>query len=128
MQTPESALATGSAIDNAHELISSARVEGTPVFDPQGEKLGSIHSVMIHKRSGQVAYALLSFGGFLGVGRHVHPIPWERLAYREDRHGYVVEITRDQLERAPKLDLDTHVRPRDAEETMYNYWDTAPYW
>ena len=103
-------------------------VEGTPVFDPVGEKLGTIHSVMIHKRSGQVAYALLSFGGFLGVGRHVHPIPWEKLTYHEDRHGYVVDISRDQLERAPKLDLDSDARPRESEPTMYNYWDTAPYW
>lgn len=128
MQTPDVELDSNQAIDIGHELVSSARVEGTPVFDPVGEKLGTIHSVMIHKRSGQVAYALLSFGGFLGVGRHVHPIPWEKLTYYEERHGYVVEISRDQLERAPKLDLDSDARPREAETTMYNYWDTAPYW
>src|SRR3546814_4101967 len=56
-------------LDESHELISSARVEGTPVFNPKGEKLGSVHSVMIHKHTGQVAYAVLSFGGFLGIGR-----------------------------------------------------------
>jgi hypothetical protein len=128
METSNTQVDASRAFDYAHELVSSARVEGTPVFDPVGEKLGTIHSVMIHKRSGQVAYALLSFGGFLGVGRHVHPIPWEKLVYYEDRHGYVVDMSRDQLERAPKLDLDSDARPRDAEESMYNYWDTAPYW
>jgi hypothetical protein len=128
MQTLDTELDTSQTFDYAHELISSARVEGTPVFDPVGEKLGTIHSVMIHKRSGQVAYVLLSFGGILGVGRHVYPIPWERLTYHEDRHGYVVEISRQQLESAPKLDLDSDARPREAETSMYTHWDTTPYW
>ncbi|WP_380875488.1 photosystem reaction center subunit H [Sphingomonas sp. DBB INV C78] len=116
------------SLDGTHELISSARVEGTPVFSPQGEKLGSVHSVMIHKTTGQVAYAVLEFGGLFGIGSHVHPIPWERLIYDKARRGYVTEITREQIEDAPSLDLDETDRIRESETPMYSYWDSRPYW
>ena len=71
-------------VDYAHELISSRRVEGTPVYNRKDERLGAIHAVMIEKRSGKVAYAVLSFGGFLGMKEHVHPVPWEKLTYDVD--------------------------------------------
>jgi len=115
-------------VDEAHELISSARVEGTPVFSPGGEKLGAVHSVMIHKVTGQVAYAVLQFGGLFGIGSHVHPIPWDKLAYNRERHGYVTNITRDQIEDAPSLDLDDTDRMQESETPMYSYWDSKPYW
>lgn len=115
-------------VDHSHQLISSARVEGTPIYNSAGEKLGTVHSVMIHKVTGQVAYALLSFGGFLGIGSHVYPVPWEKLRYDEDRHGYVTDISRETLETAPKLDLDETDRPRASEGPMYAYWDVHPYW
>lgn len=114
--------------DRSHQLISSARVEGTPVFNPAGEKLGTVHSLMIHKTTGQVAYALLAFGGFLGVGTHVHPIPWGMLTYDASRHGYVADITREQIEDAPSLELDRADRPTESERPMYNYWKFTPYW
>lgn len=114
--------------DTSHQLISSARVEGTPVFNPAGEKLGTVHSVMIHKTTGQVAYALLAFGGFLGVGSHVHPIPWQMLTYNPERHGYVADITRQQIEDAPSLELDQADRPTESERPMYAYWKFTPYW
>lgn len=119
---------TDQVVDHSHQLISSARVEGTPIYNPAGEKLGTVHSVMIHKVTGQVAYALLSFGGFLGIGAHVYPVPWEKLRYDEDRRGYVTDISREKLEKAPKLDLDETDRPRPSEGPMYAYWDTHPYW
>ncbi|PTD18341.1 photosystem reaction center protein H [Sphingomonas fennica] len=112
----------------AHELISSARVEGTPVYSPKGEKLGTVHSVMIHKTTGQVAYAVLHFGGLLGIGGHVYPIPWERLRYDAVRRGYVTGITRQEIEDAPSLDLDDTDRIRESETPMYSYWDAKPYW
>jgi hypothetical protein len=62
-------------------LIGSDKVEGTAVYDARGEKIGSIERVMIDKRSGQVAYAVLSFGGFLGIGSDYYPIPWASLKY-----------------------------------------------
>jgi hypothetical protein len=120
------------AVDYSHELISSKRVEGTAVYSPSGEKLGTIHSVMIGKRSGQVAYAVLSAGGWLGLGRrtHVHPLPWELLTYDVDRDGYVVELSRERLERAPSMTLDETDRPidRDYQERVSSYWGTMPWW
>ena len=121
---------TDSITDVTHELISSARVEGTPVFDRNGHKLGSVHSVMIHKKTGQVAYAVLSFGGFLGIGSHVHPLPWELLEYDPDRHGYIVDLRRETLEKAPTLHLDEADRPSDRayDEELYDYYGAPRYW
>lgn len=117
-------------LDPNHELVSSARVEGTPVYNRAGEKLGTVHSVMIHKRTGQVAYALLSFGGFLGIGSHVHPVPWDLLTYDPDKHGYRVDLTREKLEQAPTLSLDEADRPSDRtyDERLYDYYGAPRYW
>src|SRR5262247_1001236 len=83
-------------------LIGSDKVEGTPVYDAKGEKIGSIERVMINKRSGQVAYAVLSFGGFLGLGSDYYPIPWESLKYDTSLGGYRLDLTEAQLKNAPK--------------------------
>lgn len=118
------------AVDYTHELVSSRRVEGTAVYTRTGEKLGTIHSVMIGKRSGKVAYAVLSFGGVLGIGAQVHPLPWQLLTYDVDLDGYVVDITREQLEKAPPMKLDDGDRPIDRayEEQVTSYWGTMPWW
>jgi sporulation protein YlmC with PRC-barrel domain len=71
------------ATDETGGLISSDKVEGTAVYNRQGEKLGSIHSVMIDKSSGKVAYAVMSFGGFLGIGDRYHPLPWNAVIQHE---------------------------------------------
>lgn len=93
-------------LDSSHELISSERVEGTPVYGADGKKIGTVRSVMIHKVSGQVAYAVLVFGGgFLHRGEYVHTLPWDQLTYDMQRHGYVVELTREQIEAEPKIRL-----------------------
>lgn len=115
--------------DFRHELISSRRVEGTPVYNPSGRKLGSVHSVMIEKRSGRVIYAVLSFGGFLGMREHVHPVPWDMLHYDVDLDGYVVEMTREQLEQAPTMRLDDTDRPRHKDlKEVEGYYDRLPWW
>lgn len=89
------------ATDETARLIASSKVEGTPVFDGAGERLGSVHNFMVDKVSGQVAYAVLSFGGFLGIGETYHPLPWNALTYATELGGYVVEIDRRTLEGAP---------------------------
>ena len=128
--SPQESIPEEQATDFAHELISSRRVEGTSVYSEAGEKLGTIHSVMIGKRSGHVAYAVLSAGGWLGIGAHVHPLPWELLTYDVDRDGYVVAVGRDQLARAPSMTLDETDRPvdRDYQEKVSSYWGTVPWW
>src|SRR5689334_20919640 len=89
-----------------HRLIASDRVEHTPVRRPHGEKIGSIQRLMIDKVSGQVAYAVLSFGGFLGIGRKHLPILWERLKYDAVREAYLVEISAEELNHAPDHEVD----------------------
>lgn len=83
-------------------LISSERVEGTAVYGSDGKKLGSIDELMIDKRSGQVCYAVLEFGGFLGMGTDRYPLPWSTLKYDTAQDGYVVSIDRKTLEGAPR--------------------------
>ena len=83
-------------------LIGSDKVEGTAVFGPDEMRIGSIQRVMIDKRSGIVSYAVLSFGGFLGVGDDHYPLPWESLKYDTNLGGYRTGITEKQLEGAPK--------------------------
>ncbi len=83
-------------------LIGSDKVEGTAVYDPDGKKIGSIERVMIEKISGRVSYAVLSFGGFLGIGDDHYPLPWPSLKYSVELGGYQIMIPREQIENAPK--------------------------
>lgn len=117
-------------IDDKHELISSRRVEGTPVYNRAQEKLGTIRSVMIEKTTGKVAYAVLSFGGFLGMHEHVHPVPWEMLTYDIDLDAYVVDLTADKLKNAPTMSMDETDRPRDRDydQEVADYYGTLRWW
>lgn len=85
-----------------HDVISSDRVEGTSVYNTAGDKLGSIDYMMIDKRSGQVRYAALEFGGFLGMGTDRYPLPWSMLTYDLEKGGYVVPLDKKRLEGAPR--------------------------
>jgi hypothetical protein len=83
-------------------LIGSDKVEGTPVYRLNGDNIGRIERVMIDKISGKVAYAVMSFGGFLSIGEDYYPLPWSVLTYNPTLGGYEVEITEQQLKSAPK--------------------------
>src|SRR6201987_2689238 len=83
-------------------LIGSDKVEGTAVYGTDRQKIGSIKRVMIDKVSGKVSYAILSFGGFLGIGDDYYPLPWQSLKYDTDLGGYIAGITEDRLKGAPK--------------------------
>lgn len=83
-------------------LIASDKVEGTAVYSPDGEPLGTVQNFMVDKVSGQVAYAVLAFGGFLGFGESQHPLPWRSLRYSVELGGYVVDIDQDTLSGAPR--------------------------
>jgi sporulation protein YlmC with PRC-barrel domain len=93
---------------STHDVISSERVEGTAVYNEAGDRLGSIDDLMIDKRSGQVRYAVLEFGGFLGIGTDRYPLPWDILKYDTDRGGYVVPLDKERLSDAPRYP-DTEV-------------------
>ncbi len=93
---------SGSApIDKTDELIASNKVEGTAVYNRQGERLGEVYNFMVGKRSGKVAYAVMSFGGLLGMGGSYHPLPWNALTYDTSQGGYVVDLDKDRLSNAP---------------------------
>jgi len=110
-------------------LIASDRVEGTAVYRSNGERVGEIERVMIDKLSGKVAYAVMSFGGFLGIGEEYHPLPWALLTYNPKLGGYEVNVTEDQLKGAPKFarDEDWDWSDRNRDEAVNNYYQTAPY-
>ncbi|WP_426954877.1 PRC-barrel domain-containing protein [Muricoccus radiodurans] len=115
--------------ESGRRLISGDKVQGTPVFNRQDERLGTIEDVMIDKITGRVAFAILSFGGFLGIGENHHPLPWSVLDYDTRLGGYVVDLTREQLEGAPtyaaadNIDLsDTYGR------RVYDYYKAEPFW
>jgi PRC-barrel domain len=85
------ASSSGSALsDETDELIASNKVEGTAVYNQQGEHIGTLHHFMVGKRSGQVAYAVMSFGGLFGLGEKQYPLPWNELTYDTSRGGYVI--------------------------------------
>lgn len=115
------------ATDETNRLIASDKVEGTSVYDPSGEKLGSIQNFMVDKRSGQADYAVLQFGGFLGIGSDYYPIPWNMLEYKTDMGGYVVDVDKSRLEDAPRYSADsTPAYDETYGRQVYGYWD-VPY-
>jgi len=93
---------TDIATDETHRLIASNKVEGTTVYNGNGEKLGSIYNFMVDKRSGQAEYAVLQFGGLFGLGSDYYPLPWNVLTYDTGQGGYVVNLDKAVLEKAPR--------------------------
>ncbi|MCK8787580.1 PRC-barrel domain-containing protein [Roseomonas sp. NAR14] len=118
------------ARDETGSLIAAEKVNGTAVYDRRGERVGTIEDLMIDKRSGQVAYAILSFGGFLGIGEKHHPLPWSVLEYDTAQGGYVVDIDPSVLEGAP-----AYARAEEADwndrawgQRVHDYYRVRPYW
>jgi PRC-barrel domain len=116
------------AIDETARLIASDKVDGTAVYDRAANRLGSVENAMIDKYSGQVAYVVISFGGFLGIGAQYHPLPWKKLTYDNSVGGYVVDVTREQLERAPHYAADEQPWSNPAYgRSVYDYYE-VPYY
>ena len=117
------------AVMKSAPVIPAKRVTGSEVYSQNGDHLGEIDDVMIEKRTGEVVYAIMSFGGFLGIGEKYHPLPWRVLNYDKAKDGYVVNLTKDQLTKAPNYarnelaDNDLAWRQR-----VFDYYQTTPYW
>src|SRR6185312_2408542 len=113
-----------------HQLIASDRVEGTAVRRPNGDRLGHIERLMIDKVSGRVSYAILGFGGFLGIGTSLLPLPWGRLTYSPKFEAYVLDIDDEELKRAPsfRADKDFDWGDRSQEAALHRYYGIPPYW
>jgi len=105
-------------------LIAADKVEGTAVYNRAGDRLGSIENVMLDKLSGKVAYAVMSFGGFLGIGESYHPLPWRALDYDTRQEGFVVDLDRSKLEGAPRYAAGEDPWSRDPSygRSVYDYY------
>ena len=88
-------------------LIASERVEGKTVYDLAGHKLGKIDDILIDKVTGVANYAVMSYGGFLGMGRKHHLLPWATLHYDPKQNGYAVDLDKARLEASPRYDPKT---------------------
>jgi PRC-barrel domain len=118
---------------STHHLIASDRVEGTPVRGTDGATIGTIERVMIDKLTGNVAYAVLSFNGFVGVGQRRLPIPWRQLTYDRKLAAYHLDLTESELSASPHgRDIDWGDRGREIERhddhRLKAYWGIAESW
>jgi PRC-barrel domain len=118
---------TTATVHPDHLLISSEDVEGTNVYDVNGEKIGEIDHLMIAKFSGRVTYAVMSFGGFLGLGHSHYPLPWDTLKYNPKLAGYETNVTESQLRDAPAFSDDSW-SDRSWETKTHSHYKVRPYW
>jgi PRC-barrel domain len=111
-------------------LISASKVSGASVYNTAGESVGQIYDVMLDKVSGKVAYAIMSFGGFLGMGESYHPLPWSLLRYDPGMSGYVVNLSKEKLQGGPSYatGADPGWGARTYDEKVYSYYETPPFW
>ncbi len=113
--------------DETSRLISSQKVDGTAVYNRNGDRLGTVDHTMIDKFTGQVEYAIMSFGGFLGIGESYNPVPWKSLTYDVNLGGYVLDADRTRLESAPRF--KSAVRPdwsdRSYTDKVDDYWSVS---
>jgi sporulation protein YlmC with PRC-barrel domain len=110
-----------------HQLISSEDVEGTNVYGTGGKKIGEVDHLLIDKVSGRVAYAVISFGGLLGLGHSHYPVPWSALKYDTKLGGYVTGITKQQLRDAPAFSGDAWGN-RNVETRIHKHYGASYYW
>lgn len=113
--------------DTDGSAISSQDVNGAAVFNVAGERLGHIDHLVIDKKSGVISYAVMGFGGFMGIGEEHHPIPWRALRYDTDLQGYVTDITADMLVAAPDRPEDWATN-REYAASAYGYYGVTPFW
>jgi hypothetical protein len=111
-----------------HSLVASDKVEGTAVYRSNGDKIGHIARVMIGKQSGKVGYAVMSFGGFMGIGEDYYPLPWSLLTYNPRLEGYEVNITDAQLKGAPKFNTHENWDWGTPTRTIDDYYKVPPSW
>lgn len=113
-------------------MMRADELRDIDVTNPLGEDLGSIKEVVLDLQTGRVAYAVLSFGGFLGMGDKLFAIPWEmmKIAPREDEWKLVLDVTKEQLKDAPGFDKDHWPDEQDLDwlNRVYSYYGITPYW
>ena len=112
--------------------IRASKVKGTAVYNSAGDKIGHVEDVILDKQSNQIMFAALGFGGFLGMGEKYAPVPWSVLTYSDDKDGYVIPMSEDQIKAAPAYDMKDLTKADGAmggiRETTYNYYKVPRDW
>jgi sporulation protein YlmC with PRC-barrel domain len=110
--------------------IAASRVIGTSVYNTGGTSIGSIEDIMLDKTSNRIMFGVIGFGGFLGIGEKYHAIPWASLDYDEDKGGYVVPFSEEQLKAAPAYSIKelASADGDTARDASYAYFKVAPDW
>jgi sporulation protein YlmC with PRC-barrel domain len=117
------------AVDETATLIASDKVEGTAVYNRQGDRLGTVSNFMVDKQSGTVRYAVLSFGGFLGMGQDHYPLPWSMLTYDTSKGGYSVDLDKAVLDNAPRYSAgEEPTYDRAYGRSVYDYYGLTYPW
>jgi sporulation protein YlmC with PRC-barrel domain len=110
--------------------IRAKKVLGTKVTDPAGKKIGEVEDVVLDKQSNRIMFAVIGFGGFLGMAEKYHPVPWATLDYDEDEGAYVVNFTKEQLQAAPAGSIEELTRDEGLQyrDRAYEYYRAPRYW
>jgi len=112
------------------QAIRAKKVIGTNVKDPTGQKIGEVEDVMLDKESNNIMFAVVGFGGFLGVGRKYNQNTWSALEFNEHEDAYVVNYTKEQLQSAPTASIDELTRGDGQmfRDRSYAYYKEPRYW
>jgi len=115
-------------VSSTHHLIAASRVKGQPVLSAGADRLGKIDDLMIDKASGRIAYALMSFDGFMGLDKRYYPVPWSLLDYDVAKHAYLTPLTRDQIEAGHHVGDEEVENEISWREGVHTYYGALPYW
>jgi len=112
------------------EVMDAATLKGDSVVNSSGEDLGNIEAIMLDVTSGRIAYAVLSFGGFLGMGSKLFAIPWSALTLDAAEKRFILDVSKDRLENAPGFDKDHWPSMADNSwaTEVHSYYNVRPYW
>ena len=116
--------------NNIRRVMSAGTLSGDRVRNGKGEDLGKIEEIMLDVPTGRVAYAVLSFGGVLGMGNKLFAVPWQALTLNERDHEFVLNVDKQQLENAPGFDKDNWPDMADPSfgDQVHEYYGSKPYW
>jgi hypothetical protein len=112
-------------------LIRGNMFIGADVENPQGQNLGDIKDIVIDRASGRIAYAVVSFGGFLGMGEKLFAVPWGAFSQpKADKQTFVLDVDKDRLKNAPGFDAHNwpQMASREWVTSLYSYYNVPPYW
>jgi len=114
----------------AHSPVKASSIIGTDVINPKGDSLGDIKEVVLDPRTGRVAYSVVSFGGFLGMGEKLFAVPFSAFEYDAAKSKYVLDVSKDRLKDAPGFNADHWPSMADEKwnRDVYKYYDRSPYW